>query len=410
MDVPDEKRGSIAEQRTSWRWALSHVPAILLGLVRAATVTFGAMLLRGDEHQWVLGILGLGVAGLAFDIERKVADKLNSPLNPHQSWFGLLPSFFLVLGVATTLNAITAFEVVQADLRTRVDQKSVAEYWHREGEQMRRWLADARAIVDSAVPAKQREIDAEQAAVNAARRAGTPIPSGQLFALRRDLAALRSLAAELSKVEAPGLNPPTQPREAAEQLTKSLVAMTSAYAKTRTVVPGVRQPPAPAVYEAPPTDLQTLFVNETRAMTSRARLGWGIALVIELLNFVAIWRGGRRTAMEHRMQDWKDRWAAGWSTALRKSTCVPAAVDLSSSLSFRVEPYGLSGTIRHSMGRDLTPADCLPLLEEALCDEPALRGTRINRLTTTDGKVLEAKRPVWTQLDGAPLVAVVEEA
>lgn len=410
MNVADEKPGSIADQGASWRWVLAHLPAILLGLVRAATVTFGAMLLRGDEHQWVLGILGLGVAGLAFDIERKVAGKLNSPLSPHQSWFGLLPSFFLVLGVATTLNAITAFEVVQSDLRKRVDQKSVAEYWHREGEQMRRWLADTRAIVDSAVPVKQREIDAEQAAVNAARRAGALIPSGPLFALRRDLASLRSLATELSKVEAPGLNPPTQPREAAEQLTKSLVSMTNAYTKTRTQVPAVTQPPAPAVYEAPPTDLQTLFVNETLAMTSRARLGWGIALVIELLNFVAIWRGGRRTAMEHRLRDWKERWVAGWSAALRRGTAVPTVAESSSSLSFRIEPHGLSGTLRHSLGRDLTPSDCLPLLEEALCDEPSLRGTRINRLTTTDGKVLEPKRPVWTQLDGAPLVAVMEEA
>jgi len=94
--------------------------------------------------------------------------------------------------------------------------------------------------------------------------------------------------------------------------------LADAYARAIVLLPAVTAPPAPALLRMPPNDLLTLFSNETRAWTPGAQVGWVIALAIELLNFIAIWRGGRRVAMADRVPDWKDRIGDGWVALWRR--------------------------------------------------------------------------------------------
>ena len=328
--MSDKNINPLSPLMSSWTW--TDIPALLLAAVRAATVTAGAILLRGGQHWFVFAALGIGVAGLALVIERQVADRINEPLRPR----------------------------------------------------------------------KQKEVESTQTQVTAARRAGQPYSTDTLTSLRRELAALRDVAAKTAMVQTPSLAPPADRTKAIEGLGAAFQALTDAYVRASVVMPALLPPTAPAAFEPLVTDLSTLFLTETQRWTPDAKVGWGVALLIEILSFIAIWRGGRRVPLADRIREWWRRAADLKAAALRRES--------TTSLAIRLEPSGLSGTVYLRVGEGFTVGDCLPRIEETLANHPALVTCRINRLTTADGQPIQPDRSLLPQLAGQPLVAVLEES
>lgn len=398
--MSDKNINPLSSLTSSWTWA--DIPALLLAAVRAATVTAGALLLRGGQHWLVFAALGVGVAGLALVIERQVADRINEPLRPSQSLIALLASWVPTLMVAVSLNAITAFSFISADVARRETDRTFSEYWHAEGGKMRAWILSSRTAIGQAVAAKQKEMESTQTQVTTARRAGQPYSTDTLTSLRRELAELRDVAAKAASTQSPSLAPPADRTKAIEGLGAAFRAVTDTYVRSSVVVPTLVPPAAPAAFEPPVTDLSTLFLTETQRWTPDAKVGWGVALLIEILSFVAIWRGGRRVPLADRVREWWRR-AADLNLAIRRQ-------ESTTSLAIRLEPSGLSGTLYLRVGDGFTVRDCLPRIEETLAKHPALGACRINRLTTTDGQLVQPDRPLLPQLAGQPLVAVLEES
>jgi len=388
-----------ANRRSSWTWA--DLPGVLLGLVRAATVTAGAIQLRGGQHWVVFAVLGVGVAGLALVIERQLTDRLNQPIRPEQSLAGLLVSWFIVLAVATSLNAITAFSFIADDIARRETDRQVATYWQTEGNRLRGWLVSSRTTLGHAVAAKQKEIDAAQTEITQARRAGQPYSSDRLLSLRREMVGLRDLSNRAAGVQPPSITAPADRPAAEEALSATARAITDTYIRSVVAVPAITPAPTPVAFEPPATDLSTLFLNETLRWTEDAKVGWSVALLIEALSFVAIWRGGRRIPLAARVRAWRGR--------LQDLKAALGSSEPATALSVRLEPIGLHGTVFLRVGSDFTASDCLPRIEETLANHQAIAGYRINRLTTSDGAAIDTATPLLPQLAGQPLVAVLEE-
>jgi len=391
-----------------WTWSkvVKYAPAAILGIVRAATITYGAALIRGDEHQWLLIAFGLAVACEAIRLEHKVAHRLNHPINPTQSWLGLAPTFLIVMVAATGLNALAAFEVVHGEVKQREDASTQAAYWTSETGRIRRWLDDARSGAATAQVAKQREIDDERAAIDAARAAKAPVSRTRLTALTREVAAMRAVAAELGKLQGPSLLAPTTPQAIATELTRAVDALAPVSVRVRQIA-GVPPLALPLSYEPPTTDLVSMFVAESTEMTPRARAGWLIALGMELMSLCALYQGGRRTPLAVRLDDWRDRSRAARRSLFERERNT-APVDGPGAMAFRLEPCGYSGSLRHPDLHRLPASEVAILIADVLAAEPELRGATINRLTTATGRTLDNAQPVLSQLDGSPLTVILE--
>ena len=389
-----------SERRSTWTWA--DIPGVLLGLVRAATVTAGAIQLRGGQHWVVFAALGVGVAMLALVIERQLTDRLNHPIRPEQSLAGLLVCWTVVLAVATSLNAITAFSFIAKDIGRRENDRQFAKYWQAESGKLRDWLTTSRTTLGHAVADKQKEVDAAQAGIAQARRAKQTYTSDRLLALRRELGVLRELANRSAAVPSPSITAPANQTSAIEALGDAAKAITDTYIRSVITVPSITTPPTPSAFEPPVTDLSTLFLNETVRWTEDAKVGWIVALLIEALSFVALWRGGRRVPLATRVRAWKAR--------IQDLKAALGSSEPATALQVRLEPMGLSGTIFLRVGNDFTVSDCLPRIEETLANHQAITGYRINRLSTSDGATIDPKTPLLPQLAGQPLIAVMEES
>jgi hypothetical protein len=106
-------RGSSATEHLTW----DDLPAILLTGVSAITVTAGARLLRGQNPLLML-VLGFGVAGATFVLDRLVVQRLNS-IRPRQSLPALLACWLPMFLFATTLATFATFSWLAPAVSTR---------------------------------------------------------------------------------------------------------------------------------------------------------------------------------------------------------------------------------------------------------------------------------------------------
>src|SRR6187397_1366369 len=102
-----------ASGRVTW----ADLPALLLAVVSAVTVTSGARLLRGQNPMLML-LLGIGVAGATFVLDKLLVERLNA-VNPRQSLGSLLVCWVPLLAFATALATIATFSWLAPEIARR---------------------------------------------------------------------------------------------------------------------------------------------------------------------------------------------------------------------------------------------------------------------------------------------------
>jgi hypothetical protein len=385
-----------------WSWAWADLPALLLGMVRAATVTAGALLIRGGLPWQVFAVLGVAVAGLALVVERQVTDRLNNPLNPQQSLTSLIACWLPTLAIAVTLNALTAFAVLAPSVSKRELDRSHQEYWRSEATKTAEWTLVLRTSAARLVEAKQQEVDTEQLRLAAARRERVPYSTDALSALRRELTKTREVLRNASAIQSLPITAPPDTAEASKILQASLRGLTDVYVSSSGFMPTLSPPPVPVLFEPPIVDLPTMFVHETMAWQTSAMVGWAIAVALEALSFIALWRGGRRVALAARVREWWRRGDELKNAILRRDPPV--------NLPIILQPMGLAGSVFLNVAPDFSLDDCMPRLEETLTKHPDVADKRIASIAAAAGRTINKYEPLVPQLAGGRLVITLEEA
>src|SRR5262245_31806929 len=122
---------SPAPHRAFWGVIREHIPnvyALIFGIVRVGTVTIGAMQFRGLPMPLTI-LLAIGIAGVALDMERRVAQRLLNPLSPIQSLVPVMISWAVPLVPVVALNSIAAFSVGTQVLQTAHTDAAFQRYW-----------------------------------------------------------------------------------------------------------------------------------------------------------------------------------------------------------------------------------------------------------------------------------------
>ena len=381
------------------RWA--DVCALLLGAVRAFTVTLGAMSLQGLPPA-VLGMLGIAVAGLTFDIERRLTDRLQNPIAPQQSLPALLLAWLPPLAVVTTLNSLLAFSLGVSEMGQAQQSAAYRAHWVRESNRASEWLLNARTGAAQLLATTQADITTEQARVAAARRDNQPYSTDALTGLRRRTTATRDVAKQAAAIPSLPVEPPTDRASANDQSDALFRGLADLYPSATAILPTLPAPPRPEAFEPPAVDLKTLFVTETSKRSGPAVMAWGSACLLECLGFIALWRGGRRVAFGTRIRDWRRR--TGDASRAVFSNEEPV------TLSITVEPVGIAGIVYLRLHEQFTANECLPMIQDTLSKHPLIGKRSIARLKSSAGRDIQANEPLLAQLGGRSLVAELGDA
>jgi hypothetical protein len=385
-----------------WTAIREHVPniyALIFGVVRVGTVSVGARLVRGLP-EWVTVLLAIGVAGLTLEMERRLAKRLNEPLAPRQSLTGIVIGWLPPLAVVMTLNALTAFSVGSTMLAAAHTDTAFHQYWHEQKEHADAWLVAFRTAATKAAAETQAQVDAEQLRVAAARRDKTPYSTEDLARSRRRLADTRDAMKRASAVTSLSVEAPADRAQASVQIDRLFRSLTDVYIPALSLV-AIAPPPSPGVFEPPAVDVLTLFVNETGGRTPRAVSAWISAFVLEILGFMSLYLGGRRTPLADRIRDWKSRLAAPW----RALTEIDGA---SVSLSLLLLPSGRTASCVLRAPHDVTAAEAWPLIYRTLATFPDMAGCRLREMRAENGTRVSGDRPLCYQLGDGALVLVLE--
>jgi hypothetical protein len=390
-------RGSSATEHLTW----DDLPAILLTGVSAITVTAGARLLRGQNPLLML-VLGFGVAGATFVLDRLVVQRLNS-IRPRQSLPALLACWLPMFLFATTLATFATFSWLAPAVVRRDLDESHRQHWNVETGKVSAYFVSLTTALRKQADAVQTEIDAERRRGSAARRDGTAWTPDALRAQQRKLAAIRDLDKKLPTIARPPIDPPDEAAAAAQQLETGFRSLQDVHATAALLLPA---PPALPLYEpfSPPSaDLQSVMMEETRKRTWRAITAWSAAAWVELLPMLALWRGGRKAPLAARVVQWRTR-VKDTADALRGR-------HVTTALPIAIEPLNIRGIVRVAAPPDYTLADCTPLLEEAVETLTGVLGSYdLRSVATARGERVNDGTPLLPQLRGQPLVLSVEES
>jgi hypothetical protein len=390
-------QGTSSVEHLTW----DDLPAILLTGVSAITVTAGARLLRGQNPLLML-ILGCGVAGATFVLDRLVVQRLNS-IRPRQSLPALLACWLPMFLFATTLATFATFSwlapaVVQRDL-----SDSHRVHWNTETAKVSAYFVSLTTALRKQADAVQGEVEAERRRGAAARREGTPWSPDSLRALQRKLTAVRDLDKALPAIARPPIDPPDDAAVAAQQLETGFRGLQDVHATASLLLPAAPALPIYEPFSPPSSDLQSVVMEETRKRTWRAITAWSAAAWVELLPVLALWRGGRKAPLAARVVQWRTR-VKDTADALRgrhATTPLPIAI----------EPLHVRGIVRVAAPPDYTLTDCAPLLEEAVETLTGVLGSyALQSVSNARGERVDDGRPLLPQLYGQPLVLSVEES
>src|SRR5918993_4228117 len=108
----------------------ADIPALLLAGVSAVTVTAGAQLLRGQNSMLML-VLGIGVAGATFVLDKMLVDRLGS-IRPRQSLPALLLCWAPLFLFATALATVTTFSWIVPQIAKQDLEFSRRVHWTHE--------------------------------------------------------------------------------------------------------------------------------------------------------------------------------------------------------------------------------------------------------------------------------------
>src|SRR5882672_2304705 len=93
---------------------MRDVPALLLTAVTTYTVAKGAQLVRGQNLLAML-VLGLGVAGMTFLLDKSLVARLSTP-RPKQNLVLLVLCWLPFFALAVLFNALCSFEWIQPQI------------------------------------------------------------------------------------------------------------------------------------------------------------------------------------------------------------------------------------------------------------------------------------------------------
>jgi hypothetical protein len=390
-------RGSSSADNLTW----DDLPAILLTGVSAITVTTGARLVRGQNPLLML-VLGCGVAGATFVLDRLLVQRLNS-IRPRQSLPALLACWLPMFLFATSLATFATFSWLAPAVVKRDLDESHRLHWNTETEKVSAYFVALTTSLRKQADAVQGEIDAERRRGAAARREGAPYSPDALRAFQRKLAAVRDLDKKLPAISRPPIDPPAVDADAAQQLESAFRSLQDVHANAALLLPSPPELPVYEPFSPPSADLQSVVMEETKKRSWRAITAWGAAAWVELLPVLALWRGGRKAALADRVVQWRTR-VKDTADALRGRHGT-------SALPIAIEPLKVRGIVRVAAPPDYTLADCEPLLEKAVETLTGVLGRyELRSIANTRGEELDEGTPLLPQLYGQPLVLSVEES
>lgn len=387
---------------SNWKTSLTwdDLPAILLTGVSAITVTTGARLLRG-QSPWLMLVLGSGVAGATFVLDRLLVQRVNA-IRPRQSLAALLACWLPMFLFATALATLATFSWIAPQIITRDFDDSRRQHWNAETEKISGYVVALTSALRKQAEATQADIDAERRRAAAARRDGTPYSGDALRERQRRLTAIRDLERKLPALRRPPIDLPAGDAGSA-QIDASLRDIQDAHATAALLVPVVPALPRYEPFIAPATDLQSIVMEESRKRTWRALTAWVAALWVEMLPLLALWRGGRKVPLAARVLQWRSR--------IKDTTDALRGRQTPIALPILIEPLHVRGIVRVAVPTDYTLTDCTPLLEEAIETLTGVLGTyELRCISNARGDNVADDLPLLPQLNGQPLVLSVEES
>jgi hypothetical protein len=386
-----------APGRLTW----ADLPALLLASVSAVTVTTGARLLRGQNPMLML-VLGLGVAGATFILDKLLVERLNA-MRPRQSFIALALCWSPLFLFATALSTLTTFSWLVPEIARRDLEESRRAHWSHEVEGVSNYLVLLRSALRRQIATAQTDIEAERRRIGAARREQSQYSTEPLAAAQRRLSAARDMEHRVAKFDALPIEPPSDAAFAGSEIDRVFRELADVHASALLVMPN--PPPLPR-YDPlmpPSDDLQSIVAEETKKRSWRAVTAWSAAGWVELLPLLALWRGGKKVSLAVRVLQWRSRVTDTIDAVLGRRE--PDALPI------LIEPLHVRGIVRVAMPGDYTLADCAPLLEEAVGTlAPVLGPYQLTAVSSGDGATVDENLPLMPQLRGAPLVlSVVEE-
>ena len=388
-------RGSNASEGLTW----DDLPALLLTAVSAITVTTGAGLLRGQSAALML-LLGAGVAGATFVLDRLLVQRLNS-IRPRQSLPGLLLCWAPLFLFSTALATLATFSWIAPEIARRDLDEARRQHWTGETDRISAYVVALTAALRKQTEVTQAEIDGERRRASAARRDGTTYPAEEspraAAQARRDA---RPRATTPGDAAAADRSPARRRRHGHPG---GRVSRCRRRARQRRFnadrAAGASEPPA--VHRAANRSAKRGDGGNAQA-TWRALSAWGAALWVEVLPLLALWRGGRKASLAARVLQWRSR-ITDTADALR-GRHTPAALPIV------IEPLQVRGIVRVAAPNDYTLTDCAPLLDEAIGALTAVLGSyELHRISNARGDSVDEGAPLLPQLNGQPLVLSVQE-
>lgn len=384
---------STSGDRLTW----DDFPAMLLTAVSAVTVTSGARLVRGQNPVLML-LLGAGIAGAMFVLDRLLVQRLNS-IRPRQSLPGLLVCWVPLFLFATSLATFATFSwIAPAVIRQDLDDAH-RQHWADETGRISAYVVALTGALRQEADATQAEIEAGRRA--AARRAGAVPSPDMLRAQYRKIAAIREAEKKLSGLQRPPIDLPAA-EAGRSALEIAFRAIDDVHATAATLLASPIARPTYRPFAPPPTDLQSVLMEETRKGTWRALTAWGAALWVELLPLLALWRGGRKATLAARTVQWRAR--------IKDTVDAVRGHHTQIALPIVIEPLQVRGIVRVAAPSNYTLSDCAPLLDEAIATLTGVLGNyELKGISNARGDGVDDATPLLPQLNGQPLILSVQE-
>jgi len=398
--------------RSTWQWqprrrrlelaglTPADVPALLLAGVSAVTVTAGARLLRGQSSVLML-VLGIGVAGATFVLDKLLVDRLGS-IRPRQSLPALLICWIPMFLFATGLATVATFSWIVPEIAKQDLEHSRRAHWTQEAEKVSTYVVSVRGALKRYAEATQVNLASERRRAALARQNKQPYDAEPIRQLQRRLVVARDAERRLPAVQPLPLEAPLQAGTGDDQMARAFREIGEVHATALLVLP---DPPALPSYDPwlpPAADVQSVLAEETRKRSWRAIVAWSSALWVELLPLLALWRGGRRIPLATRVMHWR--------LLLAETMDALRGRQRPSALPILIEPLQVRGVVRVVLPDQYTLTDCTPLLEQAVGTLTDLAGAyQLNRISTARGDTVDETLPLLPQLGGQPLILSVVE-
>ena len=383
-----------------WGLTAADLPALMLAAVSAVTVTAGARLLRGQNSVLML-VLGIGVAGATFVLDKLLVDRLGST-RPRQSLPALLACWLPLFLFATALATVATFSWIVPEIAKQDLDYSRRAHWTRESEKVSSYVIAVRAALKRHAEATQVNLDSERRRAAAAKQNNQPYNADTIRQLQRRVVLARDAERRLPAVHPLPIEAPAEAQTGHDQMGRAFREIGDIHATALLVLP---DPPALPAYEPwlpPSADVQTVLAEETRKRSWRAMVAWSSALWVELLPLLALWRGGRRIPLATRVMNWRLRFSD--TIDVIRGRRAPTALPI------MIEPLHVRGVVRIALPGEYTLQDCTPLLEQAVVMLTDISGAyQLNRISTAHGDTVDETLPLLPQLGGQPLVLSVVE-